>query len=246
MRLIACLLVMLGLAIPTLVMAQSPTPIVISSCGSRSLTASRDASPAVDTTGNLCTNASASGSTTISGPLGRSADASSVSSALSNEDVAILSAPAGVFSVVTSPIVTPTITASTYATGVVLGGIMSFTGQPSTGIITNANVAFNSGTFTDTVDIYLFNASPTGGGTTDHAAFALTSTDSAKLIGILHAADCTSYNTTLAQCQVLYQAQVYTLAASGTTIYGVAVVRGSWAGSFAGTTDAIFSLNVIK
>lgn len=147
-------------------------------------------------------------------------------------------------STVSSPTNTPTISTSAYVTGYVLGGIQSFAGQPNTGILTNANVSFNSGTFSGSVDLYVFNASPTGGGTTDHAAFALTATDTGKLIGVLHSADCTSLGSVLAQCQVLYQSQVYTLAASGTTIYVVAVVRGT--PTFAGASDAAFSLNVIK
>jgi hypothetical protein len=41
--------------------AQSATPIVVSSCGSQTLTASRNASPSVDTTGKLCTSSTGGG-----------------------------------------------------------------------------------------------------------------------------------------------------------------------------------------
>lgn len=145
-------------------------------------------------------------------------------------------------STVTSPTATPTISTSAYTTGFVLGGIQSLTAQPATGYVTNADVTFDSGTFSGSVDEYFFNASPTGGGTTDHAAFALTATDTAKLIGVFHLSDCTSLGGILAQCQALYQTQVFTL--SATTLYVVAVVRGT--PTFTGTTDAKFTYNVIK
>lgn len=158
-------------------------------------------------------------------------------SALAQPPVTALSQVAG------PPVITPTISTSAYVTGNVLGGILSFTSQPLTGYATNANVTFDSGTFSGSVDEYLFNASPTGGGTTDHAAFALTAADTGKLIGVLHLSDCTSLGGALAQCQVLYQTQVFTLA-TGSTIYVVPVVRGT--PTFAGAADAHFSFYSIR
>lgn len=147
-------------------------------------------------------------------------------------------------STITSPVLTPTITAGAYATGNVIGGILSFTSQPTTGALANVNVTFDSGTFTGTVDFYVFNASPTGGGTSDHAPFALTATDTAKMIGVFHLSDCTSLGGILSQCQALYQSQFYTLASSGTTIFGVPVIRGAI--TPAGTGDMKISLDVVK
>lgn len=147
-------------------------------------------------------------------------------------------------STITSPTSTPTISTSAYSTGMVLGGIQSWTSQPTSGVISNAHVQFASGTFTGSVDLELFGASPTGGGTSDHAAYALTATDTAKKIGELHLNDCTSDGGVVVACQNLYQSQFYTLAAAGTTIFFVAVVRG--APTFAGTTDATFGGQVLK
>ena len=147
-------------------------------------------------------------------------------------------------STVGSPTSTPTISTSAYVSGYVLGGVQSFAGQPTTGMIPNAAVTFNSGSFSGSVDLVILNASPTGGGASDHAAFALTATDTGKVVGVLHLTDCTSLGGVLAQCQTSGQTQVYTLAASGTTIYAVAVVRG--APTFAGASDVTFSLNGVK
>jgi len=139
---------------------------------------------------------------------------------------------------------TPTISTSAYTSGYVLGGIQPFrTG--AWGFITNAEVTFNSGSFSGSVNLLLFSASPTGGGTTDHAALALTSTDTAKLIGVLALNNCTTLNSgTIVQCQATQATpQAFALPA-GNTIYAVAQVVGT--PTFAGTTDATFTLSGVQ
>lgn len=77
-KIIAGLLLLLAPA--PVALAQGPTPIVVSSCGSQSLTATQNANPTVDTTGKLCTSGGGGGSTnaTIVGPLGTQTAAASV------------------------------------------------------------------------------------------------------------------------------------------------------------------------
>lgn len=164
-----------------------------------------------------------------------------------NLDVNVQTGNVGATSTIGSPQSTPTISTSAYSTGMVIGGAQTFTSQPTTGIISNAVATFNSGSFSaGTVDLYIFNAAPTGGGVTDHAAFALTSTDTGKLIGVIHLNDCTSLGGTLSECQSSNTTQAYTLAASGTTITVVAVMRNASSITFAGASDATFSLNTVK
>jgi hypothetical protein len=143
-------------------------------------------------------------------------------------------------SLYTSAQSTPTISTSAYVSGNVLGGVQTFL-MGNSGFITNAEVTFNSGSFSGSVNLLLFNANPTGGGTTDHAALALTSTDTAKLIGVLSLANCTTLNSgTIVQCQASQATpQSFTLPA-GQTVYAVAQVVGT--PTFAGTSDAIFTL----
>lgn len=141
-----------------------------------------------------------------------------------------------------NPRVTPTITAGAYTAGFVLGGVMSFT-VTTYGIVSNAGVTFNSGAYTGGVDLWLFDAAPTGGGYTDHAALALTATDMPKLVGVLHLTDCKLAGAATSQCQSTTQTQTFNLG-TGTTLYGVAQVIG--APTFTGTTDAIFKLKAIQ
>jgi hypothetical protein len=140
---------------------------------------------------------------------------------------------------------TPTISTSAYASGNVLGGIQSFR-LGAWGTITNAEVTFNSGSFSGSVNLLLFSSSPTGGGTTDHAALALTSTDTAKLIGVLSLSNCTTLNSgTIVQCQANQATpQAFALANPGNTIYAVAQVIGT--PTFAGTSDATFTLSSVQ
>lgn len=138
----------------------------------------------------------------------------------------------GVGTAITSTSTPTATTGSAYATGAVVGGIQSFTSQPTAGgVVINAEVTFSltSGAFSGSWDLVLFGASPTGGGTSDNAAYNLTSTDLGKVVGVLHLTDCTPQNAagTVVQCQVPQPFTQQFNLASGTTVYGVAVVRGT-------------------
>lgn len=196
------------------------------------------------------TGCSGGGSVTVSSPLGRQADASSVSTALSTEDVAILNAatPAGtnyvgqVGSAVVSPTVTPTISTSAYTAGYLFSLPMSFT-VTNTGAIANASVTFNTGTYTSGIDLLLFNAALTGSYSAN-SALALTQTDMGKYIGVLHLTDCRATGTASTSCGMLYQSQFYKLSGSTTIIYGVPVILA--AATFTNATDAVFELNQVQ
>lgn len=138
----------------------------------------------------------------------------------------------GVGTPVTSTNVPIVTTGSVYTTGFVVGGIQSFISQPAAGgVVMNAEVNFSlsSGTFSGSWDLVLFDTSPTGGGTSDNAAYNLTSTDYGKVIGVLHLTDCTPQNAagTIVQCQVPQPFTQQFNLPTGTTVYGVAVVRGT-------------------
>jgi hypothetical protein len=144
-------------------------------------------------------------------------------------------------SVVTEPSNVPTIPTTAQTSGWVLGGIQQFTSQPTSGNITYAEATFNSGTFAGTIDLFVFNASPTGGGTSNGAPFALTSADTAKLLGVIHMNDLTSLGGALSQVQASGFSIPYKLA-SGTTLYVVAREKGT--PTCAGASDANFTLVV--
>lgn len=143
---------------------------------------------------------------------------------------------------ITAPSVSPTISASAYTAGYVLGGIESFT-VPPTGVIQNVITDFNTGAYVGGVSYFIFNANPTGGGTTDHAALAIAAVDMPKLIGVISASSCALAATVTSYCQAQNVSLAYSLPA-GTTIYVVKQVVG--APTFTNATDDTDTLDVIQ
>lgn len=95
MRKFAIGLVFLALVLPlapTELRAQTSSSVVVAICGTPPTTyvAGHPYPNTQDTTGTLCTKGGTATNATIVGPLGRQADAASVSTALSTEDVALL------------------------------------------------------------------------------------------------------------------------------------------------------------
>lgn len=87
-----------------LILSSAPRPLraqtakVVAACGAQSYTAGQFNYPTINVLGDSCSDSGgAGGSVTIGGPLGRQADAASVSTALSTEDYAAITAaiPAG-------------------------------------------------------------------------------------------------------------------------------------------------------
>lgn len=132
----------------------------------------------------------------------------------------------------------PTISTSAYTAGYVLGGIESFV-VPNGGIQSVIS-SFKTGAYVGGVDWLVFKSSPTGGGTTDHAALALVATDMAKLIGVIHASDCKLTATVTSYCQSGNSPQM-SRAAVGATVYVVKQVIG--APTFTAATDDIDTMN---
>jgi len=148
----------------------------------------------------------------------------------------------GSTSVVTAPQVNPTVSTSAYVSGYVLGGVLSFT-VPASGIIQNAAISYASGTMTGQVDLLIFNANPTGGGTTDHAAVAIVAADQGKQIATIHVNDCTLVAASRSNCQALATSVSYSLP-SGTTLYAVPVVRS--APTFTSSNDVKVTLDILQ
>lgn len=87
--------------------------------------------------------------------------------------------------------VVPTVTASTYAAGVVIGGIMTFASMlavnvnGNSGVLENLTVKFKGSVQTVGVWVALFDTSP-GGTFSNTSAAAIASGDTAHLIGMWH------------------------------------------------------------
>src|SRR5579859_5260003 len=90
--------------------------------------------------------------------------------------------------------VTPTVTASAYTAGNVLGGIMTFanvllgapTASPTkwSAVLESISVKFKATAATGEIDVAIFTASPSGGTYTDKTAPTFAAADAAKLVGI--------------------------------------------------------------
>lgn len=139
--------------------------------------------------------------------------------------------------------VTPPVTNGAYASGNSLGGLVSFTVSTpfnATGII--QSFATNSqGGSTPALDIFFFNANPTGTTCTDKTNFALGAADDVKIIGV---AQITSWIAagTPTQGQALQLAMTYLLGSSQ-TIWACVVTRSIF--TPATTTDITYILSVL-
>lgn len=164
-------LILLGLPVnPAL--AQVSNAVVVASCGTPPATYSAGANRQItqDTNGNLCFNGT-SGGTTITGSLPAGSN--------------IIGSNLGRTSRVS---VTPTVTASTYTAGYVVGGILHFVnvfGTAGSGIVQSVQAQFTGSAQTAEIDLYVFKANPAAGTYADHAAPTWNATDAASLIDVI-------------------------------------------------------------
>ncbi len=150
----------------------------------------------------------------------------------------------GVTNAITATRQTLVVSTSAYVAGYVMGGLVTFT-MPVTGFIQNATISYASGSYTNETDLLLFNAAPTGGGTIDSAAVAITATDHGKEIGFIPVTQCASDNASAGAelCEGLNQT-LGTVLAAGTTLNVVAVVRGT--PTFTTAADVIVTLYIVQ
>lgn len=148
--------------------------------------------------------------------------------------------------------VTPTVTASAYTAGNVLGGIMTFAsallGSPNasptkwSAVLESICVKFKATAVTGEIDVAIFTASPLGGTYTDKTAPTFNTADAAKLVGV--------YALTVPE-STLGTMTVYNLDGIGavidgasTSIFAVVTVKGT--PTPASTTDVIVELGVLQ
>lgn len=136
----------------------------------------------------------------------------------------------------------PTVTAGSYTTGQVVGGLISLSGaarvNTGSGIIQTVSVTVKTA-LTAPFDVLFFDTNPTNGTYTDNQAIAL-GTDGQFLCGVAHCTDLISGGTP----QILQAANLalpFSLSAAATTLYAVIVMRG---GETLASTSAI-GLNVL-
>jgi hypothetical protein len=144
-----------------------------------------------------------------------------------------------------APVAVPAVTASSaYASGNAVGGLLTFanaTRTISSGVLHSVNLNFKSAQ-TAATDLILFNAQPTNTTITDKTAFSLAAADFDKVVGVVHITDCTSLGTP-STCRADSLGLTFRLA-SGTTLYGVLVTRGT--PTFSATSDVSVQISVLE
>ena len=132
----------------------------------------------------------------------------------------------------------PTVTANAYAAGNCVGTLVSLAGAVPTagysGVLRQVVVSFLAGNV-PSLDVFLFNANPTGSTFTDRSAVAVVSADLTKICGVLNIASA-NYSLAAASTMSVGQAVValpFVLAA--TTLYAAFVARSAFTPT--GTAD---------
>ncbi|WP_066723561.1 hypothetical protein [Sphingomonas pituitosa] len=146
--------------------------------------------------------------------------------------------------VLTAPGNAPVVTTTAYASGNVVGGLLTFTGAARTpagaGLIQAASVLSKS-VQTAALDLLIFSANPTASTFNDKAAVAINAADTDKLVGVIHLTDWSALGTA-SIAQAVAVGLPFKLAA-GTSLYGVLVARAAMA--LASTSDLTPSLRII-
>ena len=129
-----------------------------------------------------------------------------------------------------------TTTNATTTTGQSIGGLQTLANavrvsgaagaSGTSGYIQTIKVTFTDAVGAGPLDVYYFNASPSGSTCTNDSAFILANADRDKVIGIVHVTDFTASNTA-AVAQANNQSMLYTVA-SATSIFACVVARASF------------------
>jgi hypothetical protein len=145
-----------------------------------------------------------------------------------------------------------TTTNATTTTGQSIGGLQTLAGMArvsgslgasgTSGLIQNVVVTFKDAVGAGPLDVYFFNANPSGSTCTNDSAFVLADADRTKVIGIAHVSDFTASNTAaVGQAQQL--ALGYGLA-SATSVFACVVARASFA--ITGTANAALQVATLR
>jgi hypothetical protein len=139
--------------------------------------------------------------------------------------------------------VTPTVSTSpAYTAGDLVGGKMTFANvirAASESSILRQVIITDLAMQSAELDLILFDADPSGTTFTDNAAFDIADADLVKIIGILTLA-AADYAAFVDSSAGIITSQLGIVPASGTSLYGALVTRGT--PTFAGTTDVTVRL----
>ena len=128
----------------------------------------------------------------------------------------------------------------TLANAVISSGALGASG--TSGYIQNLTVTFTDAVGSGPLDVYYFNASPSGSTCTNDSAFILANADRDKVIGIVHVTDFTASNTA-AVAQAGNLSMGFGLS-SATSIFACVVARASFV--ITSTANASLMTNIVR
>lgn len=143
--------------------------------------------------------------------------------------------------------VVPTVQAAAYAAGNCVGGLITLANAAraaaGSGLVQAITAAFVSGVV-PSLDVILFNASPSGSTTTDKIAIAIATADLAKVVGVIHLNDNTLLGASAPSfIQGEQQAMPFKLPA-GTSLFAAVVTRSVF--TLTSTADMTISANLLQ
>lgn len=146
-----------------------------------------------------------------------------------------------------------TTTNATVTTGQSIGGLQTLANAVrvsgslgaggTSGLVQSILLTFTDAvTVPNAIDVYFFNASPSGSTCTNASAFVLANADRTKFVGVVHVSDFTASNTAVVG-QAMNLALPYGLA-SATSLFACVVARGSFA--ITSTANAAMLTNTLR
>ncbi len=140
--------------------------------------------------------------------------------------------------------VTPTADTSIYASGDVIGGLMTFSNavgyQSTTGIVTSATVSDKNSTASD-LELWVFSSNPSASTFTDQAAFTIADADITKVISVISLGSTSRFDA--ASNGVKYLGSISCpVSTTSKTLYAVLVSRGT--PTFATSSDVTVKLAI--
>ena len=138
---------------------------------------------------------------------------------------------------------TPAVNTVAYATGDVVGSLLTFEGAALSGKTLIQAVGLNiKSVQTAAFDLVLFNANPSASTFTNNEAFAVHTDDKEKVCGVIHITDLTNLGSNFSYGQAKNEA--YPISLVGTALYGVLVSRGT--PTLLSTSDVTITVRLLR
>lgn len=147
-------------------------------------------------------------------------------------------------SAATSLTVVPTVTASAYSAGMVVGGVVTLSGAVRNlgwGALLQAVTATFASGVQPSLDCFVLSSALTTSTATDHVALAITAADLAKIEGVIHMTDAVSCGSTS-----IVQAQQQAMPFDSTSQNAFAIIVTRSAVTLGSTTDMTLTFQLLQ